>query len=71
MASETLKEFRKMAPDQLTEREGELRTELYKLKTQSATEKVKDVTQFKKIKKDIARILTLKRQAQMSVKTTK
>ncbi len=60
MASETLKEFRKMAPDQLRVREQELREELFKLKTQSATEKVKDVSQFRKIKKDIARILTLR-----------
>ena len=59
MATETLKEFRKMAKDQLQERAEELRTELFKLKTQSATEKVKDVSQFKKIKKDIARILTI------------
>lgn len=71
MASEQLKEFRKLAPDQLTEREGELRTELFKLKTQSATEKVKDFTQFRKLKKDIARILTLKRQAEIAKKTTK
>ena len=59
MATETLKEFRKMAVDQLKEREQELRTELFKLKTQSATEKVQDVSQFRKIKKDIARILTI------------
>lgn len=66
MASESLKEFRKMAPDQLVEREKELRTELFKLRTQTATEKVKDVSQFRKIKRDIARVLTLRRQ---SVKT--
>jgi large subunit ribosomal protein L29 len=59
MATETLKEFRKMAVDELKEREQELRTELFKLKTQSATEKVQDVSQFRKIKKDIARILTI------------
>ena len=59
MAIETLKEFRKMPADQLKERAEELRIELFKLKTQSATEKVKDVSQFRKIKKDIARILTI------------
>ncbi len=42
MATETLKEFRKMAKDQLAEREQELRTELFKLRTTNATEKVKD-----------------------------
>ena len=62
MATETLKEFRKMAKDQLAEREQELRTELFKLRTTNATEKVKDNSQFRKIKKDIARIKTLQRE---------
>jgi large subunit ribosomal protein L29 len=62
MATETLKEFRKMAKDQLAEREQELRTELFKLRTTNATEKVKDNSQFRKIKKDIARIKTIQRQ---------
>ena len=65
MASETLKEFRKMAVDELQDRERELRKELFKLKTQSATEKVQDVSQFRKIKKDIARILTILRQQEL------
>ncbi len=62
MATETLKEFRKMAKDQLAEREQELRTELFKLRTTNATEKVKDNSQFQKIKKDIARIKTILRE---------
>ena len=62
MATEALKEFRKMAKDQLAEREQELRNELFKLKTTNATEKVKDVSQFRKIKKDIARIKTIQRE---------
>lgn len=62
MATETLKEFRKMAKDQLVEREQELRTELFKLRTTNATEKVKDNSQFKKLKKDIARIKTIQRE---------
>jgi large subunit ribosomal protein L29 len=70
--SETLKEFRKMAKDQLAEREQELRTELFKLKTTNATEKVKDVSQFRKIKKDIARIKTIQRQQEINeTKTAK
>lgn len=65
MATETLKEFRKMAKDQLAEREQELRTELFKLRTTSATEKVKDSSQFRKIKKDIARIKTILRDQEL------
>jgi len=70
MATEALKEFRKMAKDQLAEREQELRNELFKLKTTNATEKVKDVSQFRKIKKDIARIKTIQREQETN-KTAK
>jgi large subunit ribosomal protein L29 len=65
MATESLKEYRKMAPDQLKEKEQELRTELFKLRTTGATEKVKDSSQFKKVKKDIARVLTIQRQNEL------
>ncbi len=65
MATEDLKEFRKMATDQLKEREQELRTQLFKLRSSSTTEKVKDVSQFKKVKKDIARILTVLRENEL------
>ena len=63
MATKTLEEFRKMAPDMLKEREEELRTELFKLRTGEATEKVKDTSKFRKVKKDIARIQTIRQQA--------
>ena len=61
MPNEALKEFRQMSPEQLTTREDELRTELFKLRTGAATEKVKDSSKTGKIKKNIARILTLRR----------
>ena len=69
MATKTLEEFRKMAPDLLKEREGELRTELFKLRTGNSTEKVKSTSQFKKIKKDVARIQTILREQEL--KTSK
>jgi|KBSMisStandDraft_5_1062788.scaffolds.fasta_scaffold1192779_2 large subunit ribosomal protein L29 len=69
MATKTLEEFRKMAPDLLKEREGELRTELFKLRTGNSTEKVKNTSQFKRIKKDVARIQTILREQEL--KTSK
>lgn len=60
--TETIKEFRGMADDQLNERLGNLRVELFKLREKNASEKVKDVSQFNKLRKDIARIETLKSQ---------
>jgi len=65
MATETLKEFRKMAGDELAQREQELRDELYKLRTGEVTEKTKDTSKFKKIRKDIARIYTIRRETEL------
>lgn len=65
MATETLKEFRSMAADQLAEREQELRRELFELRTGEVTEKTKDTSKFRKIKKDIARIQTIRREAEL------
>ena len=59
MATETLKEYRKMAKDELVSKEAELRSELFKLRTGGATEKVKDTSRAGKVKKDIARIKTI------------
>jgi large subunit ribosomal protein L29 len=65
MATETLKEIRSMAADQLAEREQELRSELFQLRTGEVTEKTKDTSKFRKIKKDIARIQTIRREAEL------
>ena len=62
MATKTLEEFRKMPADLLKEKEQELRSELFKLRSGGTTEKVKNTSQFVKIKRDIARIETLLRQ---------
>ncbi len=62
---DTRKELRKMAADQLLHREEELREELFKLRTGAATEKVKDSSRTGKIKKNIARILTLRRETEL------
>ena len=71
MATEALKEFRKMPADKLKEREQELRTELFQLRTGGATEKVKDTSKFKKVKKDIARIMTILGEQETKQKTEK
>ncbi len=65
MATETLKEFRKMAKDELVHKEGELRDELFKLRTGGATEKVKDTSKASKLKRDIARIKTILREQEI------
>jgi large subunit ribosomal protein L29 len=69
MATETLKEYRKMAQDELVQKEGELRGELFKLRTGGATEKVKDTSRTGKLKKDIARIKTILRERELQNST--
>ncbi|MBN1502022.1 50S ribosomal protein L29 [Candidatus Woesearchaeota archaeon] len=55
-----IKEIRAKKPEELKERLGELRRELIKLNTQIATgTTLKSPGQVKKIKKTIARILTV------------
>ena len=68
MATDTLKEFRKMPPDLLKEREQELRTDMFKLRTGGATEKVKNTSQFRKVKKDVARIQTILREQALKIR---
>lgn len=71
MATETLKEFRKMATDELKKREEELRSELFGLRTGGAAEKVKDTSKAGKLKKDIARIKTILRHQELETSRKK
>ena len=60
MAQKSLKEFQGLSDPQLDQRAAELRRELFDLRTQAATDKVKDMSRFKKIRRDIARVLTIR-----------
>jgi large subunit ribosomal protein L29 len=59
MAAKGLKD--KESPALKEELNG-LRKKLFELRTQAVTEKVEDTTQFRKNKKEVARILTVLRQ---------
>lgn len=52
------KEIHKMQPDALAAELKTFRDRHFQLRTQAVTEKVQDTSQFKKIKRDIARLLT-------------
>jgi large subunit ribosomal protein L29 len=62
MASKKDKQYqidvRKMDGEQLRAEVQSLRGKLYTLRTQATTEKVEDISQFRKIRKNIARLLT-------------
>lgn len=51
-------EVRAMKSEEIAEELGRLRTRLFALRNKSVTEKIEDTTQFPKIRRDIARLLT-------------
>jgi large subunit ribosomal protein L29 len=58
----TGKEARDMTPEQVAAELVDLRRKLFSLRTQAVTEKVEDNSQFPKIRRDIARLLTVQRE---------
>jgi large subunit ribosomal protein L29 len=54
----TGKEVRALGDDEIKAELGSLREKLFTLRGQTVTEKVEDNSQFGKIRKDIARLLT-------------
>ena len=54
----TGKEVRALSDEEIRVELGRLRRSLFTLRTQSVTEKVEDNSQFRKVRRDIARLLT-------------
>ncbi len=61
----TGKEVRALKDEEITVELRNLRDRLFKLRGQAVTEKIEDTSQFKKVKKDIARLSTEQRSRQM------
>jgi large subunit ribosomal protein L29 len=61
-------EVHKMSVEELGVEVAKLRNDLYDLRTQAVTEKVEDTSKFRKLKKDIARLLTEQRTRQPAKK---
>ena len=53
-------EIREMNPDELDDELENLRRRRFEIRTQSVTEKLEDPSQLRKVKRDIARLLTVK-----------
>ena len=51
-------EVKKLRDDEIASEAARLRKKLFELRAQTITEKVKDTAQFKKNRKDLARVLT-------------
>lgn len=60
-------EIRDKNAEELAELENDLRDQLVKLSVAKATQRATNTSQFQRIKKDIARVLTIKRERQMGL----
>ena len=67
--SESLKEFKKLNSDQITEKINELRKDLFDLRFKQATRQLNETHKFKILKKKVAQLLTLSN-SQSASKTT-
>ena len=67
--SESLKEFKKLNSEQITEKIDQLRKDLFDLRFKQATRQLNETHKFKTIKKQVAQLLTLSK-SQSASKTT-
>ena len=67
--SESLKEFKKLNSDQITEKIDQLRKDLFDLRFKQATRQLSETHKFKILKKQVAQLLTLSK-IQSSSQTT-
>ena len=67
--SESLKEFKKLNTDQISEKIDQLRKDLFDLRFKQATRQLNETHKFKTIKKQVAQLLTLSK-SQSASKTT-
>ena len=67
--SESLKEFKKLNSDQITEKIDQLRKDLFDLRFKQATRQLNETHKFKIIKKQDAQLLTISK-GQSSSQTT-
>ncbi|MDX2116408.1 MAG: 50S ribosomal protein L29 [Planctomycetota bacterium] len=58
-------EVHKMTGEEIETELGRLRRRLYDLRVQTTTEKIEDPSLFRKVRRDIARMLTERRARQM------
>jgi large subunit ribosomal protein L29 len=60
------KELRELSVDELTEKEGELKEELFSLRIQKATGQLGNTAVLGKTKKDLARVKTVLKESEVS-----
>ena len=62
-------DIREMNPDELSDELENLQKKFFEIRTQAVTEKLEDPTQLTKVKRDIARIMTIIRERQIAMQS--
>jgi large subunit ribosomal protein L29 len=65
MALDTAK-IRNMSPEDLAKEEDQLREQVWKLRLQMTTGQLQDPSKVRRARKDLARVLTIKREQELS-----
>ena len=68
--SESLKEFKKLNSEQITEKINQLRKDLFELRFKQPTRQLNETHKFKTIKKLVAQLLTLSKSQSASQTTS-
>jgi large subunit ribosomal protein L29 len=61
-------EIRELKDDELKRKERDIREELFSLRVQLSTRQATNVGRIKKLKKDLARVLTIQREREFGIK---
>ncbi len=61
-------EMRELSDDELGRREAETRQELFNLRVQLATQQTTNVARVRRLRRDLARILTLKAERRLDIR---
>ena len=63
-----VEEIRKMSDEELSSELASLKEELFKLRFQHATNQLDNPAQIAQVKRDIARVMTIKREQELAAK---
>jgi large subunit ribosomal protein L29 len=63
-----VEEIRKMSSEELNKELASLKEELFKLRFQHATNQLENPAQIANVKRDIARVMTIKREMELAAK---
>jgi large subunit ribosomal protein L29 len=61
-------EIRELSDEELMKKERDTKEELFNLRVQIATNQTTNVARVRKLKKDLARVLTLKRERELGIR---